>query len=165
MLYIVNPYHIDNFILPFWTCLCRILIRGFFRWLWSSGQYCAISCKKAIKFPGFLLVPVSESIMAYQWPLYESPCFPSKCMVLAIHFKITGYTLKRESLVLSVCTGIVFSGASKRWINLTPCSIAFWWYEFVRWRFSFSILLCHCEYPLSMNEPLSFPWMSGNNVQ
>ena len=95
----------------------------------------------------------------------EALVFPSKCMVLAIHFKITGYTLKRESLVLSVCTGIVFSGAWKRWINLIPCSIAFWWYESVRWRFYFSIMLWHCEYPLSMNKLRSFPWTSGNNVQ
>ena len=130
----------------------------------SSGQCCAISCKKPMKFPGFWSVLVSESTMFSQWPLNGSHCFPSKCMVLAIHFKITGYIPKRETLVLSVCTGIVFSGALNRWINPIDCSIAFWWYEFVRRKFYFSIMLYHCEYPLSMNELFSFPWISGNSM-
>ena len=129
-----------------WTVLCNLV-------------------QESDEISGFWTVPVSEAIMSSPWHLNGSPCFPSKCVVLAIHFKITGYTLKRESLVWSVCTGTVFSGASKRWVNLIPCSIAFWWYGFVRWWFSFSIMLCHCEYPLSLNELLSFPWMSGNNVQ
>ena len=73
-------------ILKPWTVLCNLV-------------------QESDEIPWFRLVPVSESIMSSRWPLNGSPCFQSKCMVLAVGFKIIGYTLKRESLVVSVCTG------------------------------------------------------------